>query len=510
MEWKRELHKEHETVLIETFSYMKKEGKLSSELEKLLLEHGVRVAPMSSEEIKEALTTGNYLIPFADLIATFLGHFKGNGFTVEEVRNRASNLDVITPRLDAFLKVFGPLFQYYQSELEKNKVIDFNDMVIQAAELVKSSSYVSPYTCILVDEFQDISAGRAKLVSALATQKPSHRLFCVGDDWQAIYRFAGSDIALMRNFESHFGFTETVYLDRTFRFNDRIEKVATRFILRNPAQIPKTIQPLRNESKARITIHFPAIREADLLMNAIQRIYSEKKSASILLLGRYNFLEDGLPWSNIATVYPELSVSFKTVHSAKGAEADFVVILGITKGKYGFPTEIVDDPILDPVLSEAESYEYAEERRLFYVALTRARSAVHLISSTYTTSPFLSELMEDEENVEVTGLPTRPPVKCYICKTGDMTLRTGQYGNFYGCSNYPLCTFRANACPSCGIGYLVLNKGVYECNGSSCNHTEQQCPNCKTGRLVERQGKYGAFLGCTNYASGKCSYTEKL
>lgn len=508
--WKRELHKQNNTTLIETFSYMKKEGTLAHDLGRLLTKQGVTLTPISSETFKEALRNENFVDPFSNLIATFLNHYKGNGLTIEKVTQTAKKRKLMDHRLKSFLQVFEQFHIAYEEKLKIENVIDFNDMIIQSARLAESKTYRSPYTCILVDEFQDISAGRARLVSALKKQHPTNKLFCVGDDWQSIYRFAGSDIALMRDFESHFGFTETVYLDHTFRFNNRLEAVATKFILQNPAQISKKIEAIRSEPNARVYIHYPETSETGILMHAIEQVAAEKPDASILLLGRYNFLEDGIPWTQISARFPYLSVNYKTVHTSKGTEADYVILLSITEGRYGFPSEVIDDPILDAVLSEPEQFDYAEERRLFYVALTRARHAVHLISSTPTPSPFLSELAKDERNVNIEGHVDREPVKCSNCETGDMILRTGKHGYFYACSNFPYCTHKARPCTQCGTGYLVPGLRTLKCNNENCNHTERICPRCKTGRLVERKGKYGIFLGCSNYNSGKCNYTENI
>ncbi len=322
--------------------------------------------------------------------------------------------------------MFKLLLDRYEKRLKQDQDIDFNDMIIRAAESAESQRYQSPYTYLLVDEFQDISSGRARLVKALVKQAPGHRLFCVGDDWQAIYRFAGSDIALMRHFEDYFGWTEQVALDRTFRFNDRIEAVATRFILKNPAQITKTI---RTETKARgqrVFIDRPEAKHGDIALRVLKEIVqgADQKPRDVLFLGRYNFLEQGPAWSTMKQTYPGIQIRFQTIHRAKGQEADDVVVLGMQAGKYGFPSEIADHPLLDLVLSEPEGYEHAEERRLFYVALTRARHSVHLIADDTRPSRFLDEIMADDE-VRVIGKAAAETVNCPVCKTGRLMLRSG-------------------------------------------------------------------------------------
>ena len=203
-------------------------------------------------------------------------------------------------------------------------------------------------------------------------------------------------------------------------------------------------------------------------------------------------------------------MNFRTVHSAKGLEADYVVVVGLQSGKYGFPSEIADDPILDVVLSKPESFSHAEERRLFYVALTRARHAVHLIADYAAPSSFLTEVLAYRGDIEARGAAAVESVNCNECKTGTMVRRSGPDGAFYSCSNYPLCTYKTDACKRCGTGILARHKNstLHVCNNPNCKHTERACPACKTGRLVERNGRYGPFLGCTNYASGECRHTE--
>ena len=148
----------------------------------------------------------------------------------------------------AFLAVFGPIYERYQESLDGSEEIDFHDMINRATELVESGRFRSPFKYILVDEFQDISPSRAALLKALLDNCPGAQLFAVGDDWQAIYRFAGSDIAVMQEFGERFGDYERIDLETTFRcwadssifdrssvfvqesgYNDRIQQVCGAF-----------------------------------------------------------------------------------------------------------------------------------------------------------------------------------------------------------------------------------------------------------------------------------------
>jgi len=514
MTWKRSVHAQYETTLIETYSYMKSEGTLLSKLQHRLSDHGVDMTPVSGSVLLEELNKSKQIDPFSKLVAVFLNHFKGNGFSLEDVRERARARRCDGPRLDAFLNLFDPIHQRYQEMLQAAGEIDFEDMISQAAMLVKEGQYQSPFTCILVDEFQDISTGRAKLIKALADQAPSHRLFCVGDDWQAIYRFAGSDIALMRDFSTQFGFSETVTLDRTFRFNDRISTAASGFIQKNPSQLRKRITCGSKAAKPRVVVHRPEKKTDDVFLEALSEIAEDAGAGThtVLVLGRYNFVFDGLAWSDGERDFPNLQLRKSTIHKAKGGEADYVIVVQLSSGRWGFPSEVADDPLLDAVLSEPESFPHAEERRLFYVALTRARHAVHLLADYARPSVFIADRAAYPGSVDYRGAAAVQPVSCPDCVTGNLVRRTRQYGQFYSCGHYPRCTYKADTCKRCDQGAFVRDqkRGIYACSNLECGHVERICPRCGTGRLTERTGRYGVFLGCTNYASGACFYTERV
>ncbi len=239
-----------------------------------------------------------------------------------------------------------------------------------AAEHVESGRYRSPYRHLLVDEFQDISAGRARLLRALKAQHADARIFAVGDDWQSIYRFAGSDIHLMRNFGTEFGGTfagtqgvhSTVDLGRTFRNVDKIALPARRFVLQNPSQIEKTVMTVSTADAPAIKVEYYArSRDGVALKTALEEISRDTTGrTSVLLLGRYHHLKPK-NLSELASSHPTLSIRFITVHASKGLEADHVVILRAAAERMGFPSEIVDDPILSLVLPQPEQFDHALE-----------------------------------------------------------------------------------------------------------------------------------------------------
>ena len=379
--------------------------------------------------------------PFTRLVATFLQHYKGAQLTAEEVARRAAKAPD-RRRAEAFVAVFGAIFESYQESLAHLGQIDFHDMISKATEHVESGRNLSPFGYILVDEFQDISPGRARLLKALLGQSPTAQLFAVGD-WQAIYRFAGSDISIMREFRERFGETERVDLATTFRCSDRIAAVATKFVLCNPAQIRKDVSSVRRADGPSVHVGLTGEECPDTLREPLNMIAGDAAkhdgTSSVLLLGRYRHTrpED---MNQLARAHPDPRLSYMTVHRSKGLEADYVVILDLCTGKYGFPAEVTDDPLLDLVLAAPEGHPNAEERRLLYVAITRARRGVYLLADGGSPSPFITELVNDGYDVTAFGRLSESDVACPTCVDGRLVRRNSAQNRnvFYGLLALPV------------------------------------------------------------------------
>ncbi len=509
MAWKRKVHAERGTVLIETFTHERADGRLIRNLEEKLAAQGVELAPVPRDRVFALLEDQGRVDPFIRLLATFLQHFKGSRLSLREVTQQARALGD-DGRAETFMAVFGPVFERYQETLARTREIDFHDMISRATEHVEAGRYRSPFGYILVDEFQDISPARARLLKALLDGSPGAQLFAVGDDWQAIYRFGGSDIAVMREFRDRFGEFERIDLGTTFRCADRISAVATDFVLRNPAQIRKTVNATRKAGGPAVHVGLPGDEGLSLLKEALDRIDEDAKRhegiSEVLLLGRYRHLKP----QNFATLgkqYPRLRFTYMTVHRAKGLEADYGVVLGLCSGKYGFPVEIADDPLLDLVMAAPEAHPNAEERRLLYVALTRARRQVFLLAEGGPPSAFATELIASKRDVTVFGRPPEGDVPCPLCKEGRLVRRENARGDsvFYGCSNWPRCEHTGRPCPKCGTGLPVRAGSAFRCR--DCGASIEGCPNCG-GWLETRMGRFGRFLGCSNYP--ECDYTRNL
>ncbi len=509
MEWKRRLHRENETTLIETFSYEKVEGLLLENLREKLAPYA-EIKPIADDQAFEKLAEMGQVDAFTQTLGTFLRHFKSAGTSLQQCRARGDKSEDAS-RSHAFLKIFEPLFEAYQERLDDE--IDFEDMINRATDHVESGRYQSPYRHLLVDEFQDISEGRARLLRALKRQHADARIFAVGDDWQSIFRFAGSDIHLMRDFGEEFGghfagknaVHSTVDLGRTFRSVDKIALPARRFVLQNPAQIEKKVVTAAAAKTSSIMVtYYEFGQEPAALKETLAHLQANAaKDTSVLLLGRYNHLRP----KNLRALeaeFPKLSLSFKTAHGSKGLEADHVIILRASSDTMGFPSEIVDDPLLDLVLPKPEKFDHAEERRLFYVALTRARKTVTILADRDKPSVFVTELVDDRAyETVVIGEPGIAQHRCGACG-GRMLAKTGKKGGrYYACENRPLCEELLRPCSHCGKDLPVQSKtdpGTLIC---SCGAEFPACPACEDGWLVERSGRYGKFLGCVKYPACK-------
>ncbi|RYH75527.1 hypothetical protein EVU94_00800 [Flavobacteriaceae bacterium 144Ye] len=462
--WKRNEHQFNGTTLVETYSWEQKKGVLLSSLKNKLEEKGVEFNQMSDDELWDYIqeNTPEDIDTFTQLLNTFLVLFKSNNESINNLSFKAKKED--NQRATLFLKLFEPILKNYENFLKEHNEIDFSDMINMATTLISNTQFSSPYKYIIIDEFQDISQSRYHLIKALLDQKPNTKLFCVGDDWQSIYRFAGSDIGVFTGFSEYFetstipGFTRKTnksYIEHTYRFDNKLIDLSSNFILKNPNQIEKSLKSNKQSKLNPLTIHKynDAERNGNEAHKALNKALDEivkkenNNDVSILLLGRYDFerriIDDSRHLSKQYNklhnrydfIYKEnhyLQINFLTVHSSKGLEADYIIILNGNSGTYGFPSEISDDPLLNFLLSKADQFPNGEERRLFYVAMTRAKKHVHILSSYEYPSKFVTEI---EANEPITSL------KCGWCDNGKLIERKGPYGYFYACNNFHYCNY---------------------------------------------------------------------
>ena len=413
MKWKRKLHKKNKTTLIETFSYERFENNLLKLLEKKLKTHNVTIGDLEltnlTKESPNKFDKLNDLFQvndFTKLCINFLSLFKANQLKVSDVENKINPLDFKT-------KSFVNLFQNIYNEYEKQKgnAIDFDDMINHSTNILKNEKVNINFKYVLIDEFQDISIGRTNLIKALLTQLKDCILTVVGDDWQSIYKFSGSDVSVMQDFKNHFGVHQQIFLEDTFRFDNHISKVSSNFIVKNPLQIKKSIHALKQVHEPSIYIYKSTKFEQVNLIKEIFKTFNPQEKISILFLSRFRKTTRDIEShiNNLKRTYPNFKLERMTVHGSKGLGYDYVILLGLEKGMYGFPSEQEDDPILKILKPQREDYSFAEERRLFYVALTRAKNKIFLLNNDKYPSPFVEEIISDNTNKEI--IESRSPFR---------------------------------------------------------------------------------------------------
>ncbi len=444
MEWKRKIHSEKNTKMIECYQYEKNEGTLLSNLRNNLIANCVTLNPLPAEELWDSISEENssLLDGVIELFGTVISLIKSNNYTFDYVEKLASRNRDSRNNLH-ILSLIKPIYEAYDKMLISNNEIDFNDMINIATSYVRDGKYANSYKFVIVDEYQDISKARYNLLKELRNSS-SYELFCVGDDWQSIYRFAGSDINYIVDFEKYWGPSEIGRIETTYRFTNSLIDISSNFVMANPKQLRKSIRGKSNDARFSLG-KTTAYTEAIAIQFMVGTLDDLPKGASVFFLGRYSFDDKLLKDCNDLNVRydnansdtivtygkrPDLNMKFMTVHRSKGLQADYVYIVNNKDAKMGFPSKIQDASIMDLLLEKAEVYPYAEERRLFYVALTRAKTKVYLVTVENKESIFVKELekkyakeLKDER------------FTCPECG-GRLIKRSGQYGEFYGCSNY--------------------------------------------------------------------------
>lgn len=380
--WKRETHRRYGTVLIETTSNDFFTETIDAKLRLELQNHGVPINVRSDEELYNMMVRRNRQLEKSvfTLILSFVTLMKANEKTINDLLLQSEDPNRVRTSYDdrnrkIIQKFIRPFVDEYQRQLHARNEMDFTDSMIKATYLCNRGLWEA-YDYILVDEFQDISVDRYKFLKSLRFRNPRTKLFCVGDDWQSIFRFAGSDMTLVYDFESYFGKTDFCKIETTYRFHEPLIGMSSAFIMKNKEQREKQIrQPEGDNRNTYLNFEGYDGEVNDGELNKVREIVSGIPfDQTILLLGRYNYDVFSVGFTgNVGDRDGRLRVNingreidFLSVHSAKGLEADNVILVNCNQGAYGFPALIEDDPILDFVLSKSESYPYAEERRLFY------------------------------------------------------------------------------------------------------------------------------------------------
>ncbi len=404
--WKKAAHEKFGTTLLTTssadFHYYDIRDKLKIQLEKA----GVPVKEKTDAELYDMVLPPNSKQEksFIRLIVTFATLIKTSCKSMHEVIRQVKSIG--DERNEFIIKnIFQLVYERYIEELKKLHQIDFTDAILQATEICNSLHPVK-YDYIIIDEFQDISVDRYNFLKALRKGNPPAKLYCVGDDWQSIYRFSGSDMALFNQFTDFFGRTDINKIETTYRFGEPLVSLSSNFIQQNGTQIKKDIHPFNSEAKTELYFYeYDRANYCDVIEQLVSSIPLDK---SIFLLGRYSFDDYYLSYRYQSTKEGDRfyyfvgnrKIEFLTAHKSKGLEADYVIILQCNKDTYGFPSLVSDDPVLNYVLTRSDQYPYGEERRLFYVAITRAKIKTFVLYDKRFPSVFVDEFLHPEKITE--------------------------------------------------------------------------------------------------------------
>lgn len=449
--WKRDVHKQHNTKLIETTSAdFEKHSNMEEYIEELLNKNGVPTRHISEEEKRKKLREGNSRVDKSlfELISGFIVLMKSNKKDLDIIINQIIPIDNIDVRNRFLLRnIVKPIYEKYEQYLKENVEFDFTDILLKTADLCEQRNPYN-YRYILVDEFQDISMDKYLYLKSLRKEIPFTTIFCVGDDWQSIYRFSGSDMTLFNQFSKFFGYTKECKIETTHRFGQPLLNASTVFILANPEQKEKQVRTTQIESTQIKFISYRNEEQKQIVKEIIDKIPANE---SVFILGRYSFNGDSIGVVTKKEGQREThvfktetkEVRYLTIHSSKGLEADNVIIIDCIGGFYGLPSQVQDDPIMEYVLSGSDSYENAEERRVFYVGVTRAKKCTYCLYDQENPSPFLKEFGEYNKFEDSTD------AVCPRCHSGYVrVVKTGltKYGDPYitvNCTN-PSCDYFEN------------------------------------------------------------------
>lgn len=521
------LHRQHKTDLIYTFSKYKDKRSLLSHLEEELVKRGYTLNKRNSKEIYKRLIDkqeSKYITKLTLFICSFIGNFKTQGYNYQKFNELKQTIK--NPRTQLFLEICEVCFLEYQKALKEFNYIDFQDMINNSALIIKNkqlSKEKIDFKYIIVDEYQDISRQRYNLIKEIS-QLCNAKIMAVGDDWQSIYAFSGSVLPLFTQFCNVVGYGCELKITHTYRNAQEIINIAGNFIQKNSNQIKKAlISPKRINNPVFIhtyddsySLNKPTEKGGvfynigfalnEIIGQIIKFNSIEKKSQipSILLIGRYGFDARNICKSNqfsydeksgnvFSSKYgAKVKLNFMTAHSSKGLSAENVIIINAKDNVYGFPSKVEDDPILKLVVSYDDTYNYAEERRLFYVALTRTKNRVFIITPKNRPSEFIKELLNEPHNypnLTLTGelsanAKENTDVKNKCPKCGyPMQLK---WNKNYGLKLW-ICTNDQEIC-----GFMTNDKREKEMSIHKCDW-------CKDGYLIVKSHNNNFFLGCTNY-----------
>ena len=515
-------------LFIVTYSKYNDNTTYLENLEKQLINNGYTLERRIDEEIFKMLMdtdTESYFSKFIyKILIPFISIFKAYNYHIEDF-NKLYNY--ANPILKKQLIVLRPIVVYYKQELERKHYIDFDDMINLAYEIIptlKEKDLGVDYDYLIIDEYQDISNQRYNLTKVLADLFNA-KIMAVGDDWQTIYSFAGSDINLFKDFKKYIEDAKQIPIVNTYRNSQELIDIAGDFIQQNKEQIRKRLKStkhlanpievfyyLDSNNNKPLNKYIINNNHAKAITKIILNITKDNPNHKILLLGRYEKDKENLLSSNYFTEYrgkikstvdAYADIEFLTIHKSKGLSADAVILINAIDDIFGFPSKIEDVPIIKLLKDYHYEFEndkliipkykedilYPEERRLFYVAMTRTKNKFYIAVPNSKKSTFIKEITKYNnviENKEI--IKSNSPIKINMnCPRCNYNLNMINYKEtdfyIYKCSNKK-CDFKTmfpkkleplDICPKCNDIVIYKYKDyngnkIYNCFNKDCNY----------------------------------------
>ena len=332
----------------------------------------------------------NEFLSFAKFIETFINLWQTNDSKKENI-----SLHKFKKLEKQILTIIFEIYLKYLYEKQSTQTCDFDDLILTATKMVKDANLHFKY--IIIDEFQDTSLIRLNLIKEII-KYTNALIIVVGDDWQSIYRFSGCDISLFINFPKFFSDVKTIKLVNTYRNSTELISLASTFILKNPYQITKNLAAFKTNATPLIFCPYQnKVSSFKKVINHLSNI-----SNDIMVLGRnnkdiYPYLDATFNFDGSIIHYQNKEIKYFTVHRSKRLEAEYVIVLNCNNETLGFPNKIENNPLINKLYPDNE-IPYAEERRLFYVAITRCKESTYLLYEKSNPSPFIKEIKRITKN----------------------------------------------------------------------------------------------------------------
>ena len=332
------------------------------------------------------ILNSRYKQKLENILTVFVNLYKSGNHSISDFQkfekiNIKDNIYDKKKRHKLFLNLAKNIVKDYQKTLKKSKKIDFHDM-INLATYITDKKGIYPYKYIIIDEYQDTSLNKTELIRKIQ-EKTDANLIALGDDWQSIYAFTGSNLEIFTNFKKIFPNSKIIKLKNTYRNPKELLEITTKFICKNPNQIKKKLKTQKLENHPiHIYYYDKNVKE---IWNDVTKNLNLKQT---LILGRNNTDKSKLP----------NNINFLTMHKSKGLEAENTIIVNLEDSYNSIPSKIKESEYLKYVKPKVDDYPYAEERRLFYVALTRTKNNNYLLVNKNNPSVFIKELLKDYPN----------------------------------------------------------------------------------------------------------------